>query len=91
MLGEDTIGDYVRALSDRMAGIHWHASDHGEDAHLFPDVEHGEWDEFFAALDEVGYSRPVTVEAVPPAKTPLEEAVRSVRAALQGVRTPHLT
>lgn len=91
MLGEDTLGDYIQALSDRMIGIHWHASDHGDDAHLFPDVEHGEWDEFFAALDAVGYSRPVTVEAVPAPTTPLEEAIRSVRAALQGVRTPHLT
>ena len=89
MMGEDTIGDYIHALSDRMVGIHWHASDHAHDAHLFPDVEHGEWDELFAALDEVGYSRPVTVEAVPPATTPLEEAVRSVRAALQGERAPH--
>ena len=90
MLGEDTTGDYIRALSDRMVGIHWHASDHADDAHLFPDVEHGEWDEFFAALDEVGYNRPVTVESVPPATTPLEEAVRSVRAALQGERTRHV-
>ena len=91
MLGEDTIGDYIHTLSYRMVGIHWHASDHGDDAHLFPDVEHGEWDEFFAALDKAGYSLPVTVEAVPPATTPVEDAVRSVRAALQGVRTPHVT
>jgi len=90
MLGEDTIGDYIHAFRDRMIGIHWHASDHAEDAHLFPDVEHGEWDDFFATLDAVGYNRPVTVESVPPATTPLGEAVRSVRAALQGERTPHV-
>jgi len=90
MLGEDTIGDYVHALSDRLVGIHWHASDHGEDAHIFPDVEHGGWGEFFAALDQVGYDDPVTVEAVPPPDTALEDAVRAVRAALQTAHTPHL-
>jgi sugar phosphate isomerase/epimerase len=90
MLGQDTIGDYIHALSDRLTGIHWHASDHAEDAHLFPDVERGEWDEFFAALDEVGYDSPVTVESVPPPTTPLEDAIQAVRAALQGERTTHV-
>ena len=88
MLGEDPLGDYIRALGDRMFGIHWHANDKSEDAHAFPAVDQAKWDEFFTALDEVGYSLPVTVEAVPPATTSLEEALRSVRAALQGKRTP---
>lgn len=89
MLGENTIGDYVQALGERMIGIHWHASDQGQDAHIFPDVEHGEWDDFIRALDEVGYSRPVTVEAVPPSTEPLEDAIRSVHAALERVHAPH--
>ncbi len=88
MLGEDPIADYIRALGDRMFGIHWHANDNSEDAHLFPDVDQAKWDEFFAALDEVGYNLPITLEAVPPAGTSLEEAFRSVRAALQGERAP---
>jgi sugar phosphate isomerase/epimerase len=75
-----------------MFGIHWHGNDHTDDAHLFPDVTHPKWDEFFTALDEVGYDLPVTLEAVPPATTSLEEALRSVRAALQGhgQRAPRL-
>jgi sugar phosphate isomerase/epimerase len=87
MLGRDTVGDYIRALGYRMFGIHWHANDCSDDAHLFPDVGQAKWDEFFAALDEVGYDLPVTLEAVPPEATPLEEALQSVRGALQGERT----
>jgi sugar phosphate isomerase/epimerase len=86
MLGEDPLGDYIRALGDRIFGIHWHGNDHSDDAHRFPDVNHAQWDEFFAALDEVGYKLPITVEAVPPAGTSLKAAFQSVRAALQGKR-----
>jgi len=88
MLGQDALGDYIRALGSRMLGIHWHGNDHCEDAHHFPDVTHATWDDFLAALDEVGYDLPVTLEAVPSAGTSLEEAFRSVRAALQGERAP---
>ena len=88
MLGDDPLGEYIRALGGRMLGIHWHANDNSDDAHLFPDVDHAKWDEFFAALDEVGYNLPITLEAVPPAGTSLAEALRSVRAALQGERAP---
>ena len=88
MLGEDSPADYIRALGDRMFGIHWHGNDSSDDAHLFPDVSQADWDDFFIALDEVGYDLPVTVEAVPPETTPLDDALRSVRAALQGDRAP---
>jgi sugar phosphate isomerase/epimerase len=87
MLGGDRIGDYVRSLGDRMFGVHWHGNDNSEDIHLFPDAARPEWDGFFAALDEVGYNAPVTIEAVPPPTMPLAEALRSVRSALQGERT----
>jgi sugar phosphate isomerase/epimerase len=90
MLGRDALGDYIRALGNRMLGIHWHGNNTSEDTHHFPDVAHAEWDEFFAALDEVGYDLPVTLEAVPSAGTSLEEAFRSVRAALQGERAPRV-
>jgi sugar phosphate isomerase/epimerase len=90
MLGEDSIGDYIRALGDRMFGIHWHSNDHSEDAHLFPDIADSHWDEFLVALDEVGYDLPVTLEAVPPPGTSLEEALRPVRAALQRERASRL-
>lgn len=88
MLGRDPLGDYIRALGDRMFGIHWHANDCSDDAHLFPDVGRAEWHEFLTALDDVGYHLPVTVEAVPPATTSLDEALLSIRTALQGERTP---
>jgi sugar phosphate isomerase/epimerase len=86
MLGQDALGDYIRALGSRMLGIHWHSNDNCEDAHHFPDVTHAKWDDFFAALDEVGYDLPVTLEAVPPATTSLEEALRVTRASLRGER-----
>jgi sugar phosphate isomerase/epimerase len=74
-----------------MLGIHWHGNDHSDDSHYFPDVDHAKWDEFFAALDEVGYNLPVTVEAVPPASMSLDDALQSVRAALQGKQAPRPT
>jgi sugar phosphate isomerase/epimerase len=88
MLGDDSVIDYTRALGHRLFGIHWHGNDHADDAHLYPDVSDAKWDDFVAALDEVGYDLPVTLEAVPPDGTPLPEALRSVRAALQSRRAP---
>jgi len=90
MLGQNELGEYIRALGGRLLGIHWHGNDHAHDGHLFPDLDHGEWDDFLAALDEVGYDLPVTVEAVPPPTVSLADAVRSVRAALQGDRAPRI-
>ena len=90
MLGDDTVCDYVRTLGHRLLAIHWHANDGKDDAHLFPGTGHTEWDEFFAALDEVGYDLPVTVEAVPPESASLKEAVRAVRAALRGEPAPRV-
>jgi sugar phosphate isomerase/epimerase len=88
MLGEDSLEDYIRALGHRLLGIHWHGNDHSTDGHLFPDVRDGKWDEFFAALDAIGYDLPVTLEAVPSPGTSLEAALRSVRGALLGQRAP---
>jgi len=87
MLGGDSPGDYVRALGDRIFGIHWHTNDGSGDAHLLPDDRQGEWDEFFAALDDAGCSVPVTLEVDFPTATTLDEALRPIRAALQGSRT----
>lgn len=86
MLGQDALDDYVRALGDRMLGVHWHGNDCSEDAHHFPDVNHSQWDAFLAALDDVGYNLPVTLEAVPPPTISLEEALRLTRASLQRKR-----
>jgi sugar phosphate isomerase/epimerase len=88
MMGREAPVDYVRALGSRIFGIHWHTNDGSSDAHLLPDVHHGEWDDFFAALDEVGCRAPVTLEVDFPAATPLEEALRAVCAAVQGRLAP---
>jgi sugar phosphate isomerase/epimerase len=88
MLGEDPVGDYIRAFGGRMLGVHWHGNDSVDDAHLFPDAADPEWEDFFAVLDEVGYDLPVTIEAVPPPTMSLEEAVHSVREGLQSHRAP---
>jgi sugar phosphate isomerase/epimerase len=83
MLGDDSPGDYIRSLGQRLLGIHWHGNNGAEDAHQFPEVSLGEWDDFFAALNEVGYDLPITLEAVPSNGTSLESALQSIRAVLQ--------
>jgi len=88
MLGQDSPGDYLRAFSERVLGIHWHGNDCSSDTHLFPQAADACWDDFFAALDEIGYDLPITIEAVPPTGTPLDEALRSAGAALQEARVP---
>ncbi len=88
MLGQDDMCDYIRAFGDRLLGIHWHSNDCETDAHLCPGVDETAWDGFFAALDEVGYDSPVTVEAVPPETTPLREAVQELQTALRERRAP---
>lgn len=90
MLGQDDPCDYIRGLGDRLCAIHWHTNNRKEDAHLFPGADQTDWGDFFAALDEVEYDRPVTIEAVPPETTALEYAVREARAALREKRAPRL-
>jgi sugar phosphate isomerase/epimerase len=83
MLGPDEPNDYIRALGDRMIAIHWHGNDGTDDQHLFPGDGRTEWDGFLAALDEVGYDLPITVEALPPEGMSLSEAARAIRDVLQ--------
>lgn len=79
MLGQDPLEDYLRVFADRLLGLHWHENDGSADAHLFPQVEDGRWDQFLAALDAVGYDLPITLEAAPPFTSSLEEALRPIR------------
>jgi sugar phosphate isomerase/epimerase len=79
MLGGDAYTDYIRALGDRMIAVHWHGNDGVEDGHTFPADGSRSWDDLVAALDEVGYDLPITVEAVPPDGMSLEDAARAVR------------
>jgi sugar phosphate isomerase/epimerase len=84
MMGQDRPEDYVRALGDRLWAVHWHASNDGDDAHLFPIASGVNWDPFVAALDEVGYTAPVTVEALPPETASLPEAIQAAHAIITG-------
>lgn len=79
MLGADSYTDYIREFGDRMIAIHWHGNDGTEDGHAFPADGTRSWDDFVAALDEVGYDLPITVEAVPPEGVSWDSALRSVR------------
>jgi sugar phosphate isomerase/epimerase len=90
MLGADGPCDFIRALGDRLFAIHWHTNNCKEDTHLFPGADQTDWDDFFAALDEVGYDLPVTVEAAPPEGISLKDATREARAALREGRAPRL-
>ena len=89
-LGPDSSADFIRALGDRLIAIHWQDNNGTEDDHLFPGAGPAVWDEFFAALTEVGYDLPVTVEAFPPEGISLKEAVRAAREALAENRAPVL-
>ena len=90
MLGDDGPCDYIRALGDRLFAVHWHSNNCRDDMHVCPGVDQVGWDDFFAALDEVNYQSPVTVEAVPPETTPLRTAIREFEAAVQNQRAPKL-
>jgi len=81
MLGRDSPTDYVRAFHDRLLGVHWHYNDGKDDTHLFPSHEDSDWRGFLAALAEIGYDLPVTVEAVPPDGISLRDAFRAAREA----------
>jgi sugar phosphate isomerase/epimerase len=78
MIGPDAINDYIQAFSDRMNAIHWHSGENGLDAHIFPTVADTDWSEFFTALNDVRYYKPIIVESAPPDNLPLAKAVRDV-------------
>ena len=78
-------GAYVRAFRARLVGIHYHDNG-GEDDHRFPGLGTIDWEDFFAALREVGYALPITVEALPPQNMPLAQAAALLRESAAGLR-----
>ena len=62
-LGPHTPADYIRAFPHHLIAIHWQDNHGTKDEHLFPGVGSMVWEDFFAALNEVGYDLPVTLEA----------------------------
>jgi sugar phosphate isomerase/epimerase len=88
MMGDGDPCEYARALRDRLWAVHWHASNGKDDSHLFPSSAAAKWDDFVATLDEVGYTSPVTVEALPPETAPLRVAIGTAHAILLGQAAP---
>jgi sugar phosphate isomerase/epimerase len=78
---------YVRAFAPRLWGIHYHDNG-GKDDHLFPGRGRIDWEDFFAALREIGYALPITVEALPPEDMPLAQAAAILRESAAGLRPP---
>ncbi len=64
---------FVRAFAPRLLGLHFHDNG-GQDDHLFPGRGRIAWEDFFAALREIDYTLPITVEALPPSDLPLAQA-----------------
>ena len=78
---------FVRAFAPRLLGIHLHDNG-GQDDHLFPGLGNIDWAEFFAALREIGYTLPITVEALPPPDVPLAQAAALMRDCAATLRAP---
>lgn len=90
MLGDHEPSDLVRAFGDRLIAIHWHSNDGIRDSHLFPGTDCTDWTHLYQALDDVGYSLPVTVESVPPSGILLSDATAEAEAAMREKRPPRL-
>jgi sugar phosphate isomerase/epimerase len=89
MLGPDKPQDYVRAFGDRLIAIHWHDNSGSGDDHTYPGFGHTDWDaEFLPALRDIGYDRPITIEAIPPADVPIAQAISEAESALAEFRAP---
>jgi len=87
----DSPADYVRAFGDRVIAIHLSDNYGIRDDHIFPGAGGTvPWEEFFAALDEVGYALPITMEATLPEGMSLAEAARLSQEALAENRVPIL-
>ena len=82
-------GAHIRAFAPRLLGIHYHDNG-GQDDHLFPGLGVIDWEDFFAALREVGYALPITVEALPPKDMPMRQAVAILRESAAQLRPPRL-
>ena len=89
-LGPDSPADYINALGERLIAIHWQDNNGTGDDHLFPGIGSIPWADFFAALTEVGYDLPVTVESSLPEGMSLAQAVSIAREALAENRAPIL-
>jgi sugar phosphate isomerase/epimerase len=71
----------ARAFGSRLFAVHWQDNDGIADQHRIPGAGVVPWTALFAALDEIAYDRPVTLEAAPSGML-LSEFVRLTTLAL---------
>jgi len=83
---------FIRAFAPRLLGIHLHDNvrESGEDDHRFPGLGDINWAECFAALREMDYTLPITVEALPPPDLPLAQAAAIIRDCVRELQPPVL-
>ncbi|HEY3398115.1 MAG TPA: sugar phosphate isomerase/epimerase family protein [Armatimonadota bacterium] len=81
---------YLRAFGDRLLGVHWQDNRGERDDHLFPGLGSIDWDDCFAALREVNYALPLTLECLIPAGWSLRAALDVARTAGAALRPPLL-
>jgi sugar phosphate isomerase/epimerase len=79
--------EYVDRFGARLIAAHLQDTDGQEDGHLFPGLGRVDWEGFFASLRAIGFERPLTVEAAPPAGLSCASMARIIREAL-GELTP---
>ena len=90
-VGPHSPADFVRALGERVIALHLSDNYGIRDDHIFPGAGGTvPWEEFFAALDEVGYALPITMESTLPKGMSLAEGARLSRDALAENRAPIL-
>lgn len=56
-------GEYVRSLGSRLSTLHIHDNDGKHDHHTCPYTGSIQWENFFAALKEIGYKGTLSLEA----------------------------
>ncbi len=89
MLGPNAPVQYVRALGSRLIAIHWHDNAGLEDDHIFPGFGKSDWEsELLPALRDIGYDRPITIEAIPPVDVPIAQAISEAEKALEDYHAP---
>ncbi|MBC7287049.1 MAG: sugar phosphate isomerase/epimerase [Armatimonadetes bacterium] len=77
-----SMADAVAAVGQRLFTIHWHDNDRTGDQHSLPGNGTINWREFFEALSDIGWDKPVCLETRWPTSSSAEEFVSAVREAL---------
>jgi sugar phosphate isomerase/epimerase len=76
------MGEYLRRIGDRLMTIHWHDNDGTADQHVPPGAGTVDWDDFFGALADMGWDRPICPEIPIPPDWTFRQWVERLRAAL---------